>query len=156
MTSTFHLIDDLDHGVFKVGFRNNCISGIVGLIDVNETNDRMKFVYVILFHSFPQDVINSSTCWYLRWLKLVAERFGLLYGQIYTISITQRAVFHVRSTSPVTDGQTVWYWDWNIPGEQRLYIGHQQPWHWFCRINRRLYSMRQDFNSLHHLSVFKQ
>ena len=34
MTLTFDLTHDLDLGCFKVKFRNNCISGIVGLIDV--------------------------------------------------------------------------------------------------------------------------
>ena len=31
---TFDLTHDLDLGCFKVKFRNSCISGIVGLIDV--------------------------------------------------------------------------------------------------------------------------
>ena len=31
---SFCLTHDLDHGYFKVKFRNSCISGIVGLIDV--------------------------------------------------------------------------------------------------------------------------
>ena len=34
MTLTFDLTHDLDLGCFKVKFRNSCISGIVGLIDV--------------------------------------------------------------------------------------------------------------------------
>ena len=34
VTLTFVLTHDLDHGYFKVKFRNSSISGIVGLIDV--------------------------------------------------------------------------------------------------------------------------
>ena len=34
MTLTFDITHDLDLGCFKVKFRNSCISGIVGLIDV--------------------------------------------------------------------------------------------------------------------------
>ena len=34
MTLTFDLTHDLDLGCFKVKFRNNCISGIVGLVDL--------------------------------------------------------------------------------------------------------------------------
>ena len=34
MTLTFDLTHDLDLRCFKVKFRNNCISGIIGLIDV--------------------------------------------------------------------------------------------------------------------------
>ena len=34
MTLTFDLTNDLDIGCFKVKFRNSCMSGIVGLIDV--------------------------------------------------------------------------------------------------------------------------
>ena len=36
MTLTFDLTHDLDLGCFKVKFRNSSISGIVGLIDVND------------------------------------------------------------------------------------------------------------------------
>ena len=30
--------------------------------------------------------------------------------------------------------------------------GHQQPWHWLCRINRSLFSKRKGFNCLHNLN----
>ena len=33
--------------------------------------------------------------------------------------------------------------------------GHQQPWYWLRRTNRSLFSMRNDFNYLSHLSVKK-
>ena len=33
--------------------------------------------------------------------------------------------------------------------------GHQQPWHWWCRINESLPSIRKDFSHLHLLSVEK-
>ena len=33
--------------------------------------------------------------------------------------------------------------------------GHQQSWHWLCRINRSLSSTGKDFNYLHHLNAEK-
>ena len=37
-----------------------------------------------------------------------------------------------------------------------LSLGHQQQWHWLCRINRSLSSMRKVFNFLCHLNVKKR
>ena len=46
----------------------------------------------------------------------------------------------------------------NIPGELCQYLvlpGHQQPWHWICKINITLSSMGIDFKSMHHHSVWE-
>ena len=56
VTLTFDSTHDLDLGCFKVEFRNSCISGIVGLIDVEWKGSKLRWYWMTLPFDHTHDL----------------------------------------------------------------------------------------------------
>ena len=116
-------------------------------------------IFILQIHCYMRFSTNIEA--WAKWLTFCRQHFQMYvlqwksfylnsnYNKLYqkdqlTFTLNVRGQSYLGLTGSIS---------WLLMPWRRKEPGHQQPWHWLCRVGRSFSYLRKDFNNLCHINV---